>query len=582
VTTLALDLFLLVAAYGLVLPVAFGGLPFLGQGAFVAVGAFGTFQLAAHGCPVLVAVAVSVLAAGVAGYVVGFAAGRVGGASLALASWGLAWLGYGVLVQFPSVSGGARGLFQPALRLVSPALGVTLIVGVTALVGVAAVISVVLAVVVRRAACGPAGLDWLALRRSAALADSIGVDVGARRRQLLAWSAAVGALGGAGGALASGVISSADYSPLLSLQLLVAVVLVGRAAWWSPVIGVAVIAGLPTASDRLATALGIDPLRAETAVTALLLALAVGLRGHIGRLVDRLTLWPGRATDQLPIGGDAPLPVAGATDAAMHARPLLELSGVVVEFGAVRALDGVSVDLRAGEIHAVIGPNGSGKSTLLAVAAGTVRPDAGRATVAGVDAAPAGAAAPRVRSGVVRTWQHPVAFGEGPVRAEVAVGARVGDAMPFAALRHLLATPSSAAVTRARADRSDAAVRASGLAADAGLPAHRLDGAALAALQIARAVATGAAAVLLDEPAAGVAGPQRNVLAQLLRELADSGRGILLVEHDMALVMEVADRVTVLDAGRVIAAGTPAQVRADAATRHAYLGDHALARPTLT
>src|SRR5436305_10305758 len=123
-TTLATDLYLLVAAYGLALSVSYAGLPVLGQGAFVAVGAFGTSQLAAHGLPLGVAVIAAIAIAAVAGYLVGFAAARLAGAQLALATWAAAWLAYTALVVFPRLSGGAQGLTRatPA-RLVSPALG---------------------------------------------------------------------------------------------------------------------------------------------------------------------------------------------------------------------------------------------------------------------------------------------------------------------------------------------------------------------------------------------------------------------------------------------------------------------------
>ena len=183
-TTLAQDLYLLLAAYGLALPVSYAGLPVLGQGAFVAVGAFGTALLAAHGVPLGVAVIAATSIAAAAGYLVGFAATRLAGASLALATWGLAWLAYVVLTQFPAVSGGSQGLVRPTpARLVSPTLGVVVTLHPWVHVLVAAVLCVAAAVAVRRAAGGPWGLDWAALRTSPVLADSLGVPVQRRRRQ---------------------------------------------------------------------------------------------------------------------------------------------------------------------------------------------------------------------------------------------------------------------------------------------------------------------------------------------------------------------------------------------------------------
>src|SRR4051812_4637301 len=118
---LASDLYLLLAAFGLALSVSYAGQPVLGQGAFVAVGGFGTFLLAGHGVPLLVAVLAAVAVAALIGYAVGFAAARLHGAFLALATWALAWLAYSILVAFPSVSGGSQGLVREApARLVSP------------------------------------------------------------------------------------------------------------------------------------------------------------------------------------------------------------------------------------------------------------------------------------------------------------------------------------------------------------------------------------------------------------------------------------------------------------------------------
>jgi branched-chain amino acid transport system permease protein len=155
---------------------------------------------------------------------------------------------------------------------------------------------------------------------------------------------------------------------------------------------------------------------------------------------------------------------------------------------------------------------------------------------------------------------------------QVAVGVRGGSRPRQAVLRHLLGTPSS----------GRAAVRAHGLVVDA-LRETRLTGVAAVdpaeltvgeqrLLQIARALATGAAVLLIDEPAAGMTADERARLRHVLRRLAGNGIAVLLVEHDMRLVNAVADRVTVLDAGRVIAAGTAAEVRADVAVQQAYLG----------
>jgi ABC-type branched-subunit amino acid transport system ATPase component/ABC-type branched-subunit amino acid transport system permease subunit len=577
VTTFAADLYLLVAAYGLALAVSYAGLPMLGQGAFVAVGAFGTTQLAAHGTPLLLAALTAVVAAAAAGYLVGFAAARLAGSSLALATWGLAWLVYTALALFPRLSGGSQGLTRPTpATLTSPSLGIDVVLEPWLHVVIGAVLVVLVVVALVRADAGPWGLDWAALRNGPALADSLGVPVQRRRRAVLAVAAALGALGGAGTAILLGVVAPTDYSPLLSLQLFVAVLVGGTATWWGPAIGVALIAALPTTADTIATAAGIDPLRARAVLTAALLVAVLALRAPVGDLAGPyVRRWLSR-----PSSGS--LPRAGAGAAARDVcegdgkgdgdgTPVLALRSVVVDYGAVRALDGVDLDVRAGEVHALVGPNGSGKSTALRVAAGVVEPAAGSVQVDG-RAVPGSSAAPRVRAGVARTLQRTAMLGRLPVGRQVEVGARARDRTPYAGLRHLLAAPSARRDADRRSAAAAVALELAGLTERAGADPETLDTADQRLLQIARAVATGATAVLVDEPAAGMSARQRDRLGLVLRRLADSGRGVLLVEHDMNLVGRVADRVTVLAEGKVLAAGTPAAIRSDPAVARAYLG----------
>ena len=567
-TTLAQDLYLLLAAYGLALPVSYAGLPVLGQGAFVAVGAFGTALLAGHGLPLGVAVITATAIAALAGYLVGFAATRLAGASLALATWGLAWLAFVVLTGFPAVSGGSQGLVgaTPA-RLVSPALGVVVTLHPWVHVVIAAVLCAACAVAVRRAATGPWGLDWAALRTSPVLADSLGVPVQRRRRALLATSAALGALAGAGTGVLVGVVAPADYSPLLSLQLFVAVLVGGTATWWGPVVGVALLAALPSASDGVATAAGIDALRVQGVLTAVLLVVALVLRGPVSRRLATVSLVRRRAATS-----PAPTPPPATDVPVVAGGTVLELNGVEVRYGAVRALDGVDLELRAGEVHAVIGPNGSGKSTALRVAAGVVVPFAGHVTISRTAAPAAGSAAPRVRAGVARSLQRSAMLGELPAATQVAVGARATETLPGLGWRHLFATPRARDVAADRATRGAAALATVGLQERADVAGAELDSAEQRLLQVARVTATGAPALLLDEPAAGMSAPQRERLAKVLRALAARGHGVLLVEHDMVLVGRVADRVTVLAEGRVLATGDPEVVRRDPEVQRAYLG----------
>ena len=569
---LAAALYLLLAATGLALSVSYAGLPVLGQGAFVAVGGFGTALLGPGGAglPLGLAVVAAVVLAGLVGALVALGASRLQGASLALATWGLAWLVFRALQAFPSVSGGEQGLVRPApARLVTATLGLSVTLSPAVHVLLAGLLCAGALLALRRLDRGPAGLDLAALREGPALAVSLGIPVAARRRAVLVVTAVLGGLSGAGTCVLLGLVAPADVSPLLSLQLFVAVLLGGTAHWWGPVVGVAVLSLLPPLADALATVAGLSPERLRGALTAALLVAVLALRAPAGRLLARASPTPdadGRTAQGTPSGAAGGRParqVAGAE--------VLTAQGVRVAYGAVQALGGVDLALRAGQVHALVGPNGSGKSTLLAVLAGDVRPHAGRVEV---DGRPAGdGPGARVLAGVARTPQRTVVLpGATPAR-QVAVGARGGSRGGVA--RHLLATPRSRAGAAVQVAAVDDALDVTGLGSvrDTGPGALTVGEQRL--LQVARVVATGARVLLLDEPAAGMSADERTRLAGVLRTLAGNGAAVLLVEHDMRLVGAVADVVTVLDVGRVLASGTPDEVRADPAVRAAYLGTSA-------
>jgi ABC-type branched-subunit amino acid transport system ATPase component/ABC-type branched-subunit amino acid transport system permease subunit len=526
-------LYLLLAAQGLAFAVSWAGLPVLGGGAFLALGAYGTALLGpgGQGWPLGLAVLVSVLLGALVGYVVALGASRLDGPPLALATWALAWLVQRLLLAYPDTFGGNDGLTTPApAHLVTRTFGLDLALTPAVHVAVASALCLLVMAATARVAHGPGGLDLAGLREGPELARTLGVPVARRRRAVLALAGAVLALAGAGSAVLLGLVEPSDVSPLVSLELFVAVLIGGTARWWGPVVGVAVLAVLPPIADAVARASDADVQRSRGAFTAVLLLAVVVLRGPVGRRLSR----PG-AAPRLPAAAPDP-------GSAEPGPTVLAARDVHVSFEGVIALDGADIDLRAGEVHALVGPNGSGKTTLLRELAR--------------------------QPGAVRTPQHTVVLPQLRADRQVALGARAGRRRPLAVLRHLLATPSS----REEDPRVPDALQATGLEHVLGADPQRLTAGDQRLLQVARAVATGAPALLLDEPAAGMTGDERARLASVLRNLASRGTGVLLVEHDMRLVGEVADRVTVLHQGRVLACGTPDQVRSDPAVREAYLG----------
>ncbi|BBK40849.1 branched-chain amino acid ABC transporter permease [Allostella vacuolata] len=249
-------------------------------------------------------------------------------------------------------------------------------------------------------------------------------------------------------------------------------------------------------------------------------------------------------------------------------RPVLNLERVSKNFGGVVALENVTLKVPRGEIFGLIGPNGSGKSTLVNVVTGLVVPDEGRVIVSGEDMtgrAPAKVAA----RGVARTFQtvhlHPALS----VLDNVAV-ARIGD-LPGGLFGTLLAIGSERRLRRARSE-AVAILDALGLGGEVLRTAGSLPPGAQRRLELARALARNPEMVLLDEPAAGLSEPEQTYLAERLRVLKTRGLAMIIVDHNLGFLLRLADRVACLDQGRVVAIGTPDQVRRDPAVIAAYIG----------
>ena len=244
--------------------------------------------------------------------------------------------------------------------------------------------------------------------------------------------------------------------------------------------------------------------------------------------------------------------------------PAIALAGLNKAFGALTVTDTVTLDVRPGEIHALIGPNGAGKTTLIHQIAGTLAPDGGTITIGGVEMTGAPAEA-RARAGLARTFQITSILPSLSALANVALAVQAHAARPldlFAA-----AEPDAALNAPARA-----ALERVGLGARAEIRAGALSHGEKRALEIAMALALEPRAILFDEPMAGVSREESRRLVALLASL--KGRyAMLLVEHDMEAVFSLADRVSVLVYGRIIASGTVEEVRANPEVKAAYIGE---------
>jgi branched-chain amino acid transport system ATP-binding protein len=246
------------------------------------------------------------------------------------------------------------------------------------------------------------------------------------------------------------------------------------------------------------------------------------------------------------------------------AEPVLRIESLSKNFGGLRVTDGVTLDVLPGELHAVIGPNGAGKTTLINQISGLLAPDAGRIVFAGEDVTRL-AVDRRAQRGLARSFQITSILPRFSVLENVAlaVQARCGTSFRFfgsAADEDELNAPALAALTQV------------GLGERAGLPAGELSHGEKRALELAIALAMEPKLLLLDEPMAGTGHDESERLVAVLRSL--KGRfPMVLVEHDMTAVFALADRISVLIYGRILASGTPEQVRADPEVVRAYLGE---------
>jgi branched-chain amino acid transport system ATP-binding protein len=257
------------------------------------------------------------------------------------------------------------------------------------------------------------------------------------------------------------------------------------------------------------------------------------------------------------------------TPGMQAAAALLEAENLNKSFGGVHAVRDISLTIRTGAIHAVIGPNGAGKSTLLNLLSGVYRPDAGAIAFGGADLTHL-RAHQRVSHGIARTFQKIRLFRHLSALANVAAGFHLRHDIP--AWQYLL---HGTAFRRDHDRCRDEAMRLlafMGLAERAGVTASALSYGEQRLLEIARALATKPRLLLVDEPAAGLNAAEVDMLLARMSALRNDGLTLLIVEHNMDLVMQLADRILVIDYGQYLFEGTAAEVQAHAGVIDAYLG----------
>ncbi|NYT68435.1 ABC transporter permease subunit [Pusillimonas noertemannii] len=548
-------------AVGLVLLTGVAGVTSFGQAAFVGIAAYTTAVMTTtFGLSPWLSLPACLALSGLSAWILGAITFRLSGHYLALGT--MAWgLGLFYIMGDVAALGGHTGI--PGV----PRLPLDLLYEYSgrwyAVLIWAVAISVIIAI--ERILASRKGRAIRALKSGQQMAESFGVNTYTLKIQIFVFTGLVAGLAGWLYAHYIGFVNPTPFGIYASIEYLFMAVLGGAGYVWGAVLGAGIITLLRHwLQDVLPLVLGRSGNFDIVVLGVILMLVLHRARNGIAPVLARYV----RSTPKEPPQGITRLmPRRSQPDPA---APLLELSGVTRKFGGLVAVNQLSFSLKNGEILGLIGPNGAGKSTTFNLVTNVLAPTSGEVRYAGqrIDGTGMRNIA---RLGIARTFQHVQLVSDRSVLENVALGAYLHGkrGLTSAALR--LDQNEEAGLLAAAA----AQVRRVGLADKMHEAAGSLALGQQRLIEVARALVTGPTLLLLDEPAAGLRHLEKQQLAQLLKDLREDGVSILLVEHDMDFVMNLVDRLVVMNFGEKLASGEPRQIRNNPSVIEAYLGGEA-------
>jgi ABC-type branched-subunit amino acid transport system ATPase component/ABC-type branched-subunit amino acid transport system permease subunit len=539
---------------GLNLVVGFAGQIAIGWVALLTLGAYVTSVLTAGNVGPEVPPYLALLIAGVFGAVFGLVVGlpalRLRTFYFAMTTLGFATIVTQIALAWKSVTGGGVGVPGPVFPwpFASP----------WGFYFFCLILAVICTWMTSNIAASRFGRSLVAIRDAEVAAEAVGIS---KPPLLITVFLLSGALAGiAGGLFASlqSYITPDAFTFDLSVLFFIAILIGGRGSILGPLLGTIILTALPEFAAPLVA-------WSTFLYAALLLVIVLAVPGGIAELLDFKNRRPLEQHREI-----RPRPeLLGNLAQQDGQQGVLSLRNLSLGFGGVRAIDNLSLDIRPGEVHGLIGPNGSGKTTTLNVISGYYAPQQGQVLL-GARPLPFRAPHRRAGLGIARTFQTPRLVGEESVLENVMLGGDIDGSARF--VEALFALPRHHRDEAKLHQAATAALEVVGLEQLAHARADRLQHSELRFVEIARALMLRPSFLLLDEPAAGLSVEEIKRLADLIVAIARRGTGILLVEHHADLIFDICDRVTVLNLGKQLASGSPAEIRAHREVVNAYLG----------